>query len=94
MNEDAFEWDVNKAAWNIAAHGISFEVACEVFDDELAIERPDDREDYGEDRTNITGMVKGRLLTVTYTLRGDKIRLISARMAEPYERRWYHEKKR
>ena len=94
MNEDAFEWDENKAARNVAAHGISFEVACEVFDDDLAIERPDDREAYGEDRTNITGMVKGRLLTVTYTLRGNKIRLISARMAEPYERRWYHEKRR
>jgi uncharacterized DUF497 family protein len=94
MNGDAFEWDENKAARNIAAHGISFEVACEVFDDELAIERPDERGDYGEDRTNITGMVKGRLLTVTYTLRGYKIRLISARMAEPYERRWYHEKTR
>ena len=63
MNEAAFEWDENKAARNIAAHGISFEVACEVFDDELAIERPDEREDYGEDRTNIAGMVKGRLLT-------------------------------
>ena len=74
MNEDAFEWDKNKAAQNIAAHGISFEVACEVFDDELAIERPDEREYYGEDRTNITGMVKGRLVTVTYTLRGCKIR--------------------
>jgi uncharacterized DUF497 family protein len=94
MNEDAFEWDENKAVRNIAAHGIGFEVACEVFDDELAIERPDRRRDYGEDRTNITGMVKGRLLTVTYTLRGNKIRLISARMAEPYERRWYHEEKR
>jgi uncharacterized protein len=94
MNEDDFEWDRNKAARNLAAHGISFEVACEVFEDRHAIERPDDREDYGEDRVNITGTVKGRLLTVTYTLRGFRIRLISARMAEPYERRWYHEKAR
>jgi uncharacterized DUF497 family protein len=59
MNEDDFEWDAKKAARNLAHHGITFGAAREVFDDPYSVERPDDREDYGEDRYNITGMVKG-----------------------------------
>jgi uncharacterized DUF497 family protein len=63
----------------------------EVFKDPFAIEWEDDREDYGEQRFNIIGMVNGRLLFVAYTLKGETIRIISARGAEPYERRYYHE---
>jgi len=94
MNEDDFEWDTKKAARNLARHGISFEVAREVFDDPYSVERLDDREDYGEGRYNITGMVKARLITVTYTIRRGRIRLISARLSEPFDRRYYHEEKR
>jgi uncharacterized DUF497 family protein len=43
-----------------------------------------------EDRT-ILGIVENRLLYVAYTMRGEKIRLISARGAEPHEHRRYHE---
>lgn len=39
-------------------------------------------------------MVEGRLLFVAYTMRGDTIRIITARKAEPYERRKYHEENR
>ena len=94
MNEDDFEWDDNKAARNVALHRIPFEIAREVFDDPLHIEELDEREDYGEVRFNTIGIVKGRLLVVAHTLRGKKIRLISARLAEPKEQRRYHEKKR
>ena len=93
MNEDDFEWDPRKAARNHADHGISFEVARYVFDDPAAIEALDDREDYGEDWFNITGMVGGRLFVVTYTIRR-RLRLISARLAEPRERKRYHEENR
>jgi uncharacterized protein len=41
----------------------------------------DDRFDYGEDRFNAIGMVKGELLTVSYTERDHRIRIISARKA-------------
>jgi uncharacterized DUF497 family protein len=34
------------------------------------------------------------VLAVTYTLRGERIRIVSARPAEPFERRLYHEKDR
>ena len=69
MNEDDFEWDEKKAARNNAKHGISFEVARYVFDDPAAVEELDGREHYGEDRYNITGVVGGTLLAVTYTIR-------------------------
>jgi uncharacterized DUF497 family protein len=50
MNEPEFEWDAVKAAQNEADHGITFEMARDVFKDPVAIEWLDDREDYGEDR--------------------------------------------
>jgi uncharacterized protein len=91
MNSDDFEWDEAKSASNLSKHGLPFEIARLVFDDFHAFEWEDDREDYGEERFNVTGMVVGRMITVTYTMRGDKIRLISARKAEPREQRRYHE---
>lgn len=92
MSDNDFEWSDEKAARNYAAHDLTFEVACEVFDDPFVIEERDNRGYYGEDRYNALGMVKGRLVIVTYTIRGTKIRLISARKAESHERRRYHEK--
>jgi uncharacterized protein len=87
----ACEWDDAKALANLAKHGVSFETASAVFNDPFAVEREDDRMDYGEQRFNIIGMVDGRLLFVAYTLRGDIIRIISARGAEPFERRLYYD---
>lgn len=66
-------------------------MASDVFKGPFAIELLDDREDYGEDRYLIIGTVDGRLLYVAYTMRGETIRIISARGAEPHERRQYHE---
>jgi uncharacterized DUF497 family protein len=86
-----FEWDEGKAAANYAKHGVSFEAARGVFKDPLALEWADDSESYGEERFIIVGMTDGRLLFVVYTVRGERIRIISARGAEPVEQRWYHE---
>ena len=80
-----------QAASNFADHGVTFKLACGVFKDLFALEWFDDRENYGEYRYVIIGMTEGRLLHVAYTMNGDVIRLISARGAEPYERRRYHE---
>lgn len=78
--------DETKAEVNFQAHGVSFEVATAVFKDPFAVERLDDREDYGEDRFIITGVAEGRLLLfVAFTERGDRIRIISARRATQYE---------
>jgi uncharacterized protein len=94
MRDDKFEWDDRKAAANNAKHGVTFEAAREAFKDIHALDQPDDREDYGEERFTLLGMVQGRLLFVSYAMRGERIRIISARGAEPYELRSYHEENR
>jgi uncharacterized protein len=91
MNDGAFQWDDAKAATNYAKHGVTFEAARDVFKDPFAIEQLDDRRNYGEERWTILGVAQDRLLLVAYTMRNDRIRIISARGAEPYEKREYHE---
>ncbi len=91
MDDGSFQWDDDKAASNYAKHGVGFEAARRVFKDPFAIEEIDDRENYGEERFILMGMASGRLLVVVYAMRGEAIRIISARGAEPYERREYHE---
>lgn len=86
-----FEWDEEKATANVAKHGIRFDYAARVFLDPYRIEMPDDREEYGEVRYKTMGMVESRVLVVIYTIRNGNIRLISARRAERYEQRHYHE---
>ncbi len=83
MNDDAFEWDEVMAASNYAKHGVTLEAARDVFKDPFAIEQIDDRKNYGEERFIIIGMASGRLLVVAYTMKGEIIRIISARGAEP-----------
>jgi hypothetical protein len=90
MRDDAFEWDDTKAALNWHDHKIRFEMAREVFKDIFAIESVDDGQDDPEERFITLGMAESRLLFVSYTLRGNRIRIISARLAEPHERRRYH----
>ena len=51
----------------------------------------DDLHASGELRFNSIGLVDDRMLFVTYTLRDDTVRIISARGAEPHEKRKYHE---
>jgi uncharacterized DUF497 family protein len=91
MNEGDFEWDDAKAAANLAKHGVTFEQARRAFADPYAIDFADDRQYYDEERTVLFGMVGSRLLVVVHTVRGGKTRIISAREAEPHERRKYHE---
>jgi len=82
---DAFEWDEAKDAENYAKHGVSFEMATKVFKDPFAVERLDDREDYGEDRFILIGAAEGAVLAVVYTERNGRIRIISARQATKHE---------
>ena len=91
MQDDDFEWDDRKATANARKHAVTFEMARDVFKDPFAIDELDDRADFGEVRFATTGMVEGHLLFVAYTMRGERIRIISARGAEPHEQRRYHE---
>jgi uncharacterized protein len=85
-----FEWDDAKERANRKKHRIDFQTASEVFLDPYVIE-VEDRDVDREQRFNAIGVVGSRLLVVTYTVRKDIIRIISARRAEPYEKRQYHE---
>jgi uncharacterized protein len=91
MNDGEFEWDDRKAASNLAKHDISFEMARFVFDDPNAIDGDDFMSEHSELRFSTLGSVGGRILYVVATLRNDIIRIISARRAEPFERRKYYE---
>jgi uncharacterized DUF497 family protein len=91
MRDGAFEWDDAKAARNWRNHGVSFEMARDVFKDAFALEWIDDRHGGDEERFVTIGAVEGRLLYVAWTQRGERVRIISAREAEPRERRRYHD---
>lgn len=93
MIDDEFEWDDEKAARNLRLHGVSFGLAREVFDDPSAFDWLDTSENYGEERFEILGMSQNRLIQVAYTQRDGRTRIISARGAEPWEKRIYHEQK-
>lgn len=86
-----FEWDPAKDAANLAKHGVRFAQAARVFADPRRRERVDRRRDYGEERRQTIGAVDGRVFLVAYTLRGGRVRLISARRAHDHEERAYRE---
>ena len=64
-------------------HGVTFDQAAKATSDLFAIEIIDGREGYGEERINLLGIYDGAILHVTYTERGDRIRIISARDTIP-----------
>lgn len=87
-----FEWHSEKAASNFKKHKIEFEEARTSFDDPLFIAFEDPDHSVEENRFILMGeSLEGRLLVVCYTMRGDIIRLISARKATRAERRYYEE---
>lgn len=90
--DDLFEWDAEKAEVNLSKHGVSFEEAATVFYDPLSLTVSDPLHSDQENRFIITGFSdKQRQLVVVHTDRSDKIRIISARLATPEERRKYEQ---
>ncbi len=87
-----FEWDDKKAASNLAKHGLSFAEATTAFNDPLYLDFFDPDHSDIEKRYIRVGCTKQhRLVVVSYTERGDLIRLISARPATKTERQAYEE---
>ncbi|WBK01079.1 BrnT family toxin [Methylocystis parvus] len=85
-----FEWDEEKAAINLAKHGVSFLRAAAAFANEL-LEKIDVREDYGETRIIALGRVDVDVYRIVYTWRGEgMVRLISAQKASKHEREIYY----
>ena len=87
-----FEWDDSKAAANLERHGIGFPEATEVFLDPLARYLEQD-EIGGEERLTLLGeSLSLRLVLVVHTERGERTRIVSARVATAHERRWYEQR--
>lgn len=87
-----FEWDENKAARNLSKHRVSFEEAKTVFKDPLYVDFYDPDHSDDEERYIIVGESnQERILIVSYTQRGNSIRLISAREVTRAEREAYEE---
>jgi uncharacterized protein len=85
-----FEWDPRKAAANARDHGVEFVEAQTVFGDPLETTIPDPDHSVGEHRFLSMGRsAAGRLLAVSYTERGGRLRIISARLATARERKAY-----
>ena len=83
--EMEFEWDDAKNNACFERRGIDFAYAVRAFLDPHRIVMQDRRQDYGEDRYRLLGMIDGRAYVVVYTMRGSAIRIVSARKANGKE---------
>ena len=87
-----FEWDDAKAEANVRKHGVAFAEAATAFADPLAALFPDPDHSDDEVREILVGYSeRSRLLVVSFTERGENIRIISARVASAGERRNHEE---
>ncbi|MFC5393609.1 BrnT family toxin [Bosea vestrisii] len=87
-SETRFEWNYDKNATNIRKHGIAFRDAIKAFSDVNSFEYRS-QGPHAEQRCVLIGSVEGRLVAVIYTVREERIRIISARAARREERnRW------
>lgn len=86
-----YEWDENKRIANLERHKIDF-IEANDFEWDSAIETIDDRYDYGEVRWVTIGFINKKLYVMVYSIRGDKIRIISLRKANRRESNYYEKK--
>lgn len=81
-----FTWDDNKAEANALKHGITFEEAVTVFADPYLQFTEDTKHSQGEEREWAIGETEnGSIVIVVFTMRGEQIRIISARKATKQE---------
>jgi uncharacterized protein len=87
------EFDPVKDDLNRTKHGVSL-LAAASFDWDTALEREDDRFDYGEVRFVAIGQIESRLYVIVFTEGSDDdtVRIISLRPAEKHERSYYYGK--
>jgi uncharacterized DUF497 family protein len=73
-----FEWDPRKARQNEAKHGVPFELAVQAFDDPHLVLAEDAGHSGKEARYFAFGQAGGGVLTVRFTVRGVRVRIIGA----------------
>ena len=83
-----YEWDPAKARSNREKHSIDFSAVSE-FEWDTAVIRRSDR--HGETRLSAYGYMEKRIHSLAFTIRGDRIRIISFRKANVREERYYAE---
>lgn len=83
-----YEWDDNKASRNLRCHGVSFESVKDFAWDEATIFE-DRRKDYSESRWVAYGPIGNRLHCLVFTVRCERIRIISLRKANSREVKRY-----
>ena len=72
----SFSWDRRKEAENIQKHGVDFKTASLIFKDPRLIVLMDKAHSLEEERFWGIGSVRGRILTVRFVCRQDKIRIL------------------
>jgi len=78
-----FEWDPKKATANVQKHDVTFQEAATVFGDPLAITFEDPDHSTDENRYITFGLsLQKQLIVVSHTERGDRTRIISARLMD------------
>ena len=83
-----FEWDEAKRQSNLQKHGIDFRAAVRLFDVRPLKLQYSPRTEL---RSRATGPLEGRMLTITYTRRGQNVRIISVRRARKSEIQAYRQ---
>lgn len=81
-------WDDAKRQSNLRKHGLDFDGCEEVFDHPVVTEE-DERLAYDEQRVNLLGWLRGRVVHMTYTERGESLHVISLREATKHEAKQY-----
>ncbi|MGH8613391.1 MAG: BrnT family toxin [Gammaproteobacteria bacterium] len=81
-------WDEWKRRTNLKKHGFDFVDAEEVFTG-VTFTYEDDRFSYGEQRLVTLGLLRGVVVSIVHTERGDRIQIISMRKATKREREIY-----
>ena len=85
-----FEWDENKSRANKSKHGIDFNGATELWNDQDRIEI--EINFATEDRNALIGKIGDKLWTAIFTRRMDAIRIISVRRSRKKETKLYEHK--
>jgi len=78
MDDKYYEWDPKKQLENILKHHISFDEAKEAFEDASRVIKLDLKHSVSEFRYFCFGLVKSEVMTVRFTIRTRKIRIIGA----------------
>lgn len=85
-----FEWDVGNIEKSYEKHGITPKEAEKVFlDENLQVERDVQHQEIEERFVAIGKIQENKTLFVVFTLRKDRVRVISARIADKKERSIY-----